>query len=62
MRQIRRPLGQRSAVRVATLKDVDDAGGLVLSLQAGADPCVKNNYGLAGSVGPTNVADFGVRH
>jgi ABC-type phosphate transport system substrate-binding protein len=38
-----------------------DAGGLVLSLQAGGDYCVlKSNYGLAGGVGPTNTASFGV--
>jgi ABC-type phosphate transport system substrate-binding protein len=36
-----------------------DAGGLVLTLQAGGDYCVlKGNYG-AGGVGPTNTASFG---
>ena len=42
-------------------EDGGDVGGLVMSLQAGADYCVlKNNYGLAGGVGPTNTASFGV--
>jgi ABC-type phosphate transport system substrate-binding protein len=42
-------------------EDGGDAGGLVMSLQAGADYCVlKNNYGIAGGVGPTNTASFGV--
>jgi ABC-type phosphate transport system substrate-binding protein len=43
-------------------EDGGDVGGLVLSLQAGADFCVlKDNYGLAGGVGITNTASFGVR-
>ncbi|SPE25572.1 conserved exported hypothetical protein [Acidobacteriia bacterium SbA2] len=42
-------------------EDGGDAGGLVMSLQAGADYCVlKSDYGLAGGVGPTNAASFGV--
>ena len=42
-------------------EDGGDVGGLVMSLQAGADYCVlKSNYGLAGGVGPTNTASFGV--
>lgn len=43
-------------------EDGGDVGGLVLSLQAGADFCVlQNNYGAAGGIGPTNTASFGVR-
>jgi len=43
-------------------EDGGDAGGVVMSVQAGADFCVlKNNYGLAGGVGPTNTAEFGAR-
>ncbi|SPE25571.1 conserved exported hypothetical protein [Acidobacteriia bacterium SbA2] len=43
-------------------EDGGDVGGLVVSIQAGADFCVlKNNYGAAGGVGPTSTADFGVR-
>jgi hypothetical protein len=43
-------------------EDGGDVGGLVLSLQAGADYCImKGNYGVAGGVGPTNTASFGVR-
>jgi hypothetical protein len=43
-------------------EDGGDVGGMVLSLQAGADYCVlKGNYAAAGGVGPTNVAEFGVR-
>jgi ABC-type phosphate transport system substrate-binding protein len=42
-------------------EDGGDVGGIVMSLQAGADYCVlKNNYGAAGGVGPTNTASFGV--
>ena len=42
-------------------EDGGDVGGLVMSIQAGADYCVlKSNYGLAGGVGPTNTASFGV--
>lgn len=43
-------------------EDGGDVGGLVLSLQAGADFCVlENNYGLSGGVGPTSAAEFGAR-
>lgn len=43
-------------------EDGGDVGGIVLSLQAGADYCVmKGNYGVAGGDGPTNTASFGVR-
>lgn len=43
-------------------EDGGDAGGLVMSIQAGADFCVlKNNYGTAGGTGPTNTAAFGAR-
>jgi hypothetical protein len=44
-------------------EDGGDVGGLVFTLQAGADYCVmKNNYGTPGGVGPTSVgAAFGVR-
>jgi hypothetical protein len=43
-------------------EDGGDVGGLVLSLQAGADYCImKGNYGVAEGVGPTNTASFGVR-
>lgn len=43
-------------------EDGGDVGGLVFGLQAGADYCVlKGNYGVAGGVGPTNTAAFGVR-
>ena len=39
-----------------------DNGGLVFTLQAGADYCVlKGNYNAAGGVGPTNTASFGIR-
>jgi hypothetical protein len=43
-------------------EDGGDVGGLVFSLQAGADYCVlKGNYNAAGGVGPTNTASFGSR-
>jgi hypothetical protein len=43
-------------------EDGGDAGGLVFSLQAGADFCVlTNTYGSSGGVGPTNTASFGIR-
>jgi hypothetical protein len=43
-------------------EDGGDVGGLVLGLPAGADFCiVRGNYGVAGGVGPTNAASFGVR-
>lgn len=46
----------------STQEDGGDVGGLVLSLQAGADFCVlKSNFGVPGATGPTNVAEFGVR-
>jgi hypothetical protein len=43
-------------------EDGSDVGGLVFTLQSGADYCVlKGNFGAAGGVGPTNTASFGVR-
>lgn len=43
-------------------EDGGDVGGLVLTLQAGADFCVlKGDYGTSGAVGPTDAAAFGVR-
>jgi hypothetical protein len=43
-------------------EDGGDVGGLVLGLPAGADCCiVRGNYGVAGGVGSTNAASFGVR-
>jgi len=42
-------------------EDGGELGGLVLSLQAGADYCImKGNYGTATGTGPTNTASFGV--
>lgn len=53
--------GPRVCGAGSNAEDGGDAGGLVMSLQAGADYCVlKNNYGLSGGVGPTNTASFGV--
>ncbi len=43
-------------------EDGGDVGGLVLSVQAGADICVLyGNYGAPGGIGPTNLSSFGVR-
>jgi len=43
-------------------EDGGDVGGMVLSVQAGADICVLyGNYGAAGGIGPTNLSSFGVR-
>jgi Bacterial Ig-like domain (group 3) len=41
-------------------EDGGDVGGLVLSVQAGADVCVLyNNYGVPGGIGPTSLSSFG---
>jgi hypothetical protein len=46
----------------AATEDGGDVGGLVLTLQAGADFCImKGNYGAPTGTGPTNTASFGVR-
>jgi hypothetical protein len=43
-------------------EDGGDVGGMVLSLQAGADYCIlKGVYGDPSGTGPTNTASFGVR-
>jgi hypothetical protein len=43
-------------------EDGGDVGGMVLSVQAGADICVLyGNYGAPGGIGPTNLSSFGVR-
>jgi len=43
-------------------EDGGDVGGLVLSLQAGADICVLyGNYGASGGIGPTSQSSFGAR-
>jgi hypothetical protein len=44
-------------------EDGGDVGGLVLSIQAGADICVLMNgsYGAPGANGPTNQSSFGAR-
>lgn len=53
--------GPRVCGAGSAAEDGGDVGGLVMSLQAGADYCVlKNNYGAASGVGPTNTASFGV--
>jgi len=43
-------------------EDGGDVGGLVLSVQAGADICVLyGNYGTPGGIGPTSLSAFGAR-
>jgi hypothetical protein len=43
-------------------EDGGDVGGLVLSVQAGADICLLyGNYGQPGGIGPTNLSSFGAR-
>jgi hypothetical protein len=43
-------------------EDGGDVGGMVLSVQAGADICVLHgNYGAPGGIGPTSQSSFGAR-
>jgi hypothetical protein len=43
-------------------EDGGDVGGLVLSVQAGADICVlSGNYGQPGGIGPTSLSAYGAR-
>lgn len=54
--------GNRVCGAGSNAEDGGDVGGLVFTLQTGADYCVlKGNYGVPGGVGPTSTSSFGVR-